>query len=84
MRRFTIRGLMVLVVGLAVAIAALRHADDYWAGGLLLAAPLLIGIATLGAICLHASGKRSFAPGRTRVTIRWSNPHLEQGANHGE
>ncbi len=50
MRRFTILGLMGLVLGLAVAIAALRNADDYWAGGLLLATALLIGVAALGAV----------------------------------
>jgi hypothetical protein len=50
MRRFTILGLMGLVFGVAVAVAALRNADDYWAGGLLLATPLLIGFVTLGAV----------------------------------
>jgi hypothetical protein len=56
MRRFTILGLMGLVLGLAVAIAALRNADDYWAGGLLLGTALLIGLAALGAV--YHSGRR--------------------------
>jgi hypothetical protein len=56
MRRFTILGLMGLVLGLAVGIAALRNADDYWAGGLLLATALLIGVAALGAV--YQSGRR--------------------------
>ena len=56
MRRFSIRGLMGLVLGMAVAFAALRNADDYWAGGLLLATTLLIGVATLGAV--YHSGRR--------------------------
>ncbi len=56
MRRFTILGLMALILGLAVAIAALRNADDYWAGGLMLATALLIGVATLGAA--YHSGRR--------------------------
>jgi hypothetical protein len=56
MRRVTILGLMGLVLGLALAIAALRNADDSWAGGLLLATPLLIGLATLGAV--YHSGRR--------------------------
>ena len=56
MRRFTILGLMRLVLGLAVAIAALRNADDSWAGGLLLATALIIGVATLGAV--YQSGRR--------------------------
>jgi hypothetical protein len=55
-RRFTILGLMGLVLGLAVAIAALRNADDYWAGGLMLATALLIGVVTLGAV--YDSGRR--------------------------
>ncbi len=56
MRRFTILGLMGLVLGLAVAIAALRNADDYWAGWTMMATALLIGLATLGAA--YHSGRR--------------------------
>ena len=56
MRRVTILGLMGLVLGVAVAIAALRNADDYWAGGLMLATALLIGMVTLGAV--YHSGRR--------------------------
>jgi hypothetical protein len=56
MRRFTILGLMGLVLGLAVAIAALRNADDYWAGGLMMATAGLIGVAALGAF--YHSGRR--------------------------
>jgi hypothetical protein len=56
MRRFTILGLMGLVLGIAVAIAALRNADDDWAGGLMLATALLIGVLTLGAV--YHSGRR--------------------------
>lgn len=51
MRRFSIRGLMALVLALAVGLAALRGANDYWAGGLLLATPLLMALALLGALC---------------------------------
>jgi hypothetical protein len=51
MRRFTILGLMGLVLGTAVAIAALRNADDYWATGMILATPLLFGFALIGALC---------------------------------
>src|SRR5262249_39310858 len=58
MRRFTILGLMGLVLGLAIAIAALRNADDYWAGGFLLATALLIGVVTLGA-CYHSGRRRA-------------------------
>ena len=58
MRRFTILGLMGVVLGMAVAIAALRNADDYWAGGLLLTTVMLIGVATLGA-CYHSGRRRA-------------------------
>ncbi|MGO9464117.1 MAG: hypothetical protein ACLQIB_09065 [Isosphaeraceae bacterium] len=58
MRRFTILGLMGLVLGLAVAIAALRNADDHWAVGLLLATALHMGVAALGAV-YHAGRRRA-------------------------
>jgi hypothetical protein len=56
MRRFTILSLMGLVLGAAIAAAALRNADDYWAGGLMLLTALLIGVAALGAF--YHSGRR--------------------------
>ncbi len=59
MRRFTILGLMGLVLGMAVAIAALRNADDSWAGGFLLGTPAIIGVVTLGAV--YQSGRRRAA-----------------------
>jgi hypothetical protein len=58
MRRFTILGLMWLVLATAVAVAALRNADDYWAGGLMLATVLLIGVVILGAV-YHSGRKRA-------------------------
>src|SRR5262245_56725529 len=58
MRRFTILGLMGLVLGMAVAIAALRNADDNWAGGFLLGAAILIGVVTLGAVT-HSGRRRA-------------------------
>jgi hypothetical protein len=56
MRRFTILSLMGLVLAAAIAAAALRNADDYWAGGLMLLTALLIGVAALGAF--YHSGRR--------------------------
>jgi hypothetical protein len=56
MPRFTILGLMALILGAAVGVAALRNADDNWAGGMMLATALLIGVATLGAV--YQSGRR--------------------------
>jgi hypothetical protein len=51
MKRLTILSLMWLVLALAVAIAALRNADDYWAGAMILATPLLFCVAAIGALC---------------------------------
>jgi len=50
-RRFTILGVMGLVLVSAVGLAALRGANDYWAGGLLTVTPLLFGLALIGALC---------------------------------
>ena len=50
MRRISIRGLMAFVVVSAVAIAALRNADDYWASAMILATPLLLGVALIAAV----------------------------------
>jgi hypothetical protein len=47
MRRFTILGAM----GFVLVLAALRGANDYWAGGFLTFTPLLFGLATIGALC---------------------------------
>ena len=49
-RRFTILSLMGLVLVLGVAIAALRNADDYWAGGMILATPFLLSVALIGGL----------------------------------
>ena len=47
MRRFTIRGLMGSVIVLALAFAALRNADDYWAGGVVFVTLALMATAVL-------------------------------------
>src|SRR5258708_641851 len=51
MKRFTILSLMGIVVVLAVGIAALRQADDDWAGGMLRATPLFLCTALVGGLC---------------------------------
>lgn len=50
-RRYSILSLMGLILVLAVGIAALRDANDHWAGGLLLATPTALGIALIGGLC---------------------------------
>src|SRR4051794_4290798 len=65
MRRFTILGVMGLVLVMAVGLAALRGANDYWAGGLLGATPLLFGWALIGALC----GRPETRPGRVGFVV---------------
>jgi hypothetical protein len=50
MRPFKIRGLMSVILGLAFAFAALRNADDYWSGGLLIVTLILMGTAILAVV----------------------------------
>jgi hypothetical protein len=53
MRRFKIRGLMMAVVATAVSVAALRDANDLWAGVFMLFVAGLLGAAILGSIHLR-------------------------------
>ena len=55
MRRFSIRTLMAFIVASAVGLAALRNANDLWAGMMLLFALASVGVAVLGAS--HMSGQ---------------------------
>jgi hypothetical protein len=52
MKRFSIRSLMAVIVVAAIALAALRNADQRWAGMILLAVLTVEGNAILGAIFL--------------------------------
>jgi hypothetical protein len=65
MRRFTILGVMGFVLVLAVGLAALRGANDYWAGGFLTTTPLLFCLALLGALC----GRPEKRPGRLGFVV---------------
>src|SRR4051794_8501084 len=65
MRRFSILGLMGLIVALAIGLAALRGANEYWAGGLLLATPVLLCVALVGALC----GKKRSRAGRLGFAV---------------
>jgi hypothetical protein len=58
MKRFTVRNLMGLILGLALAFAAVRNANDYWAGGMLLGTPLLIPTAAVSA-AYHTGRRRA-------------------------
>jgi hypothetical protein len=59
MRRFSIRALMAVIVAAAIGLAALRNADELWAGMMLLAALAAVGVAILGA-ALMRSGERAW------------------------
>jgi hypothetical protein len=64
MRRVTILGLMLFILAVAIAVAALRNADDYWAGVLMLGTASLIGITALGAF-YHSGHRRASRLGFT-------------------
>ena len=53
MRRHSIRTLMAFIVVSAIGLAALRRADEFWAGMLLMAALAAVGAAVLGAAILQ-------------------------------
>ena len=52
-RRFSIRALMALVLVSAVGLAALRNANDLWAGMMLMVALAAVGISVMGAVILR-------------------------------
>ena len=49
--RFTIGGIMAVVSVLAVGFAALKNADETWAGAMFLLTCSMLGLAVVGAIC---------------------------------
>ncbi len=53
MRRFSIRSPMAFIVVAAIGLAALRNANDLWAGMLLLLALAPVAIAMMGAVILR-------------------------------
>jgi hypothetical protein len=62
MRRFSILGLMAFLVVAAIGLAALRNANDLWAGMLLLLALAAVAIAMMGAVILRC-GERNWWAG---------------------
>src|SRR5262249_15458768 len=53
MRRFSIRSLTAFIIVAAIGLAALRDANDLWAGILLMLALAAVAIATMGAVILR-------------------------------
>jgi hypothetical protein len=82
-KRFTVRNLMALILGLAFAFAALRNANDYWAGAMLLGTPLLIATAAVSA-AYHTGRRRAGRLGFavfaavyfTLTSVGYSHQHL--------
>jgi hypothetical protein len=62
MRRFSIATLMAVVLVCGVAVAALRHASDTWAGVMLALTLFMLGIALLGILTLR-DARRAFWQG---------------------
>ncbi len=58
--RFSIAGLMGVVLLSAIGLAALRTPSETWAGIVLLATLAALGIASVGAICLRARSRAGF------------------------
>jgi hypothetical protein len=53
MRRFSIRTLMSAIVVSAIGLAALRNANDLWAGMMFLVALTAVGVAVMGVVILR-------------------------------
>ena len=61
MRRFSVRSLMVFIVGAAVGLAALRNADVYWAGGMFIADLAALATSLVGIIILRGRERCAWA-----------------------
>jgi hypothetical protein len=61
MRRFSVRSLMVFIVGAAVGLAALRNANVYWAAGMSVAVLAALATSAVGIIVLRASEQCAWA-----------------------
>ncbi len=53
MRRFSVRSLMAFIFACAIGLAALRNANDLWAGAMLFVALAAFAVAVLGAVILR-------------------------------
>jgi hypothetical protein len=57
MRRFSIRALMIFVFVSGIGLAALRNANDLWAGMMMLVALAAVGVAVMGAVILRGTAR---------------------------
>ena len=84
MRRFSIRGAMSVILVCAVGLAALRNANELWAGVMVLVTMALLGTTLLGVIHQHGQGRAwwlgfgVFAGGYLLLALGpWFSDHIQ-------
>ena len=84
MRRFSIRGAMSVILVCAVGLAALRTANELWAGVMVLVTMALLGTALLGVIHQQGTGRAwwlgfgMFAGGYLTLALGpWFSEHIQ-------
>ncbi len=84
MRRFSIRGAMSVILVCAVGLAALRNANEFWAGVMVLVTMGLLGTALLGVIHQQGTGRAwwlgfgVFAGGYLMLALGpWFSEHIQ-------
>jgi hypothetical protein len=76
MRRFSIRSVMSFVIVSALGLAALRNADELWAGMVLLFAMGSVGVAVLGAVFLRGRERAWWAGFAFFAGGTWRSPSI--------
>jgi hypothetical protein len=61
MPRFSIRSVMAFVLASALGMAALRNANEFWAGAMIMVALAAVGTAVLGALTLRGAERYGWA-----------------------
>lgn len=61
MRHFSVRTLMVLIVGAAVGLAALRNANVYWASAVAVVVGVAVAVSLIGALALRGKERYTWA-----------------------
>ena len=61
MRRFSVRSLMIFIVGAAVGLAALRNANVYWAAGMSVAVLAALATSVVGMLALRGKEQCAWA-----------------------
>jgi hypothetical protein len=61
MRRFSVRSLMIFIVGAAVGLAALRNANDYWATAMATVVVVAVATSIVGSLTLRGRARYEWA-----------------------